>query len=521
MKRLPLFLVIAGAAFAFVSRIVLPWFQTFTADGVNLNTPDAYVMLRYADTFPYPISQDAFTHFPLGSPAFGYTVWPMLAAVSARMCHLDNITMLAILPPVAFFLAGWYIYTATRRLYGSLTAAGAFFTLCLLPGEILNRTMLGAGDYHCWEILLVSCIMSLAVQAIQESSVTGKVLMPIGITVACAIYWLSWAGAPVVLLIFALAAYAWLMLSAPKHRILTTLAGIALAAGLMVMNPGLARSAASVLVPNLTEGTTEAMPLFFTDGQIDLGIIMGYFGVTFYIMLLGFGWLAYLVYKNRRKEDLLLLSWSAVMFAMTLGQRRFDYYFAVNVAILTSLVVVNVISRFQRKHLTYAAAVVFLVLCLPLAKQSISLAVSDYGRVPSSWQQACSWLKAQSPNTLEYTAGTRPAYGVFSWWSYGYWLVSLGHQATYCDNGNQDSYGASAILLSQDNSASLNFLATRNFKYLVIDRDMFRSHGLQDVPLEQTFMYQAYTGQIPQARLAFQSGQVRVFDVTIAAGKSP
>lgn len=524
MKRLPLYLVLSGIAFAIVTRIILPWAQTFTPAGVVLNTPDAYMMLRYADTFPSPMAWDYFAYFPVGTQGFQNVTWSMFAAIFARVFNIGNDTALAVLPPAMFFLTAWFTWVIADRIFDRLTAAGAVFILCLLPGEILNRTMLGAGDYHCWEIMLVSCIIMLAVLFIQADSPVRKILLAVAVALVSAVYWTSWDGAPVILLIFTGTLYVcialWLNNIVKDRLLLALLVCGALALPVLADFP-FAGKALAVLTPQISEGTTEAMPLFFTDGKLDLGIIMGYFGVTFYIMLLGLGWLLYRIVKRQKPEDVLLYIWSAVMLILTLCRRRFDYYFAVNVAVLTSLVLVPVIQRLGRKYIGYAALVLFLALCLPLAKQSISLAASDFGRVPAAWQETCQWLKAQDSNQVSYATGSRPQYGVFSWWDYGYWLLGIGHQAVYTHNGLQDSNGASSILLSTDIDGTLAFLRFNQYRYLVIDQDMFRAYGLRSAQPEHSFMYQVYVGLVPGALLVHQSGSVKVFDVTIAGSRQP
>jgi dolichyl-diphosphooligosaccharide--protein glycosyltransferase len=60
------------------------------------------------------------------------------------------------------------------------------------------------------------------------------------------------------------------------------------------------------------------------------------FTTGFYLALISLVLVIYLVIKEQAADKTLLLVWSLVMLAATLGQNRFAYYFAVNVALLTA-----------------------------------------------------------------------------------------------------------------------------------------------------------------------------------------
>jgi dolichyl-phosphooligosaccharide-protein glycotransferase len=60
------------------------------------------------------------------------------------------------------------------------------------------------------------------------------------------------------------------------------------------------------------------------------------FTTGFYLALISLVLVVYLVIKEQAADKTLLLVWSLIMLAATLGQNRFAYYFAVNVALLTA-----------------------------------------------------------------------------------------------------------------------------------------------------------------------------------------
>jgi len=81
--------------------------------------------------------------------------------------------------------------------------------------------------------------------------------------------------------------------------------------------------------------TMEMQPLLFPRGNFSLDIALGNFTSGFFIGLISLAILFYLTVKRGSPEKSLILVWSLVILAATLGQRRFAYYFAVNVALLT------------------------------------------------------------------------------------------------------------------------------------------------------------------------------------------
>ena len=93
----------------------------------------------------------------------------------------------------------------------------------------------------------------------------------------------------------------------------------------------------AIFVPSETLRTTiEAQPLLFPQGKFTTQIAWGNFSTGFYLSFISLGFLIfYLIRKRGDAEKTLLVVWSVVILATALGQRRFAYYFAVNVALLT------------------------------------------------------------------------------------------------------------------------------------------------------------------------------------------
>ena len=106
-----------------------------------------------------------------------------------------------------------------------------------------------------------------------------------------------------------------------------------------VINPSLLRSMLeqfSIFTPTVTERTImEMQPILFPGGSFSILAAWGNFNTSFFFSFISLVILIYLVIKQGKAEKSLLVVWSLVILAATLQQRRFAYYYAVNVALLT------------------------------------------------------------------------------------------------------------------------------------------------------------------------------------------
>ena len=123
-----------------------------------------------------------------------------------------------------------------------------------------------------------------------------------------------------------------------------------------IINPAFLRSVFTLLGyfnPTIVPTILEAQPLLLPDGSFSLSVAWGNFTTGFFLSFISLGILIYLVIKRGSAEKNLFLVWSLVLLAATLGQRRFAYYFAVNVALLTGYlsVLIFFITRFVIAYL--------------------------------------------------------------------------------------------------------------------------------------------------------------------------
>ncbi|MFH1031511.1 MAG: STT3 domain-containing protein [Chloroflexota bacterium] len=119
---------------------------------------------------------------------------------------------------------------------------------------------------------------------------------------------------------------------------------------LYLIDPYLLRTmvnAFSVFAPQGAQLTTiEMQRLLFPTGSFSLDIAWGNFATSFILGIICLFFLLYSVVRHGDSQNTLFFIWSLILFAATLGQRRFAYYFAVNVALLTSYLIWSLIYGF-------------------------------------------------------------------------------------------------------------------------------------------------------------------------------
>ncbi len=189
-------------------------------------------------------------------------------------------------------------------------------------------------------------------------------------------------------------------------------------------------SAFRVFAPAGTQLTTiEMQPLISSMYGNPFSVAWGNFTTGFFLSFISLGILIYLVIKQGNAEKTLLIVWSLIMLAAILGQRRFGYYFAVNIALLTGYLSLRVLELAGFRELTAKAtqvvkgtssrkarpkgsgftitvnhavmALVVLVIFLVVFFWNIQPAVATASQArfaPSdAWCSSLSWLKENSP----------------------------------------------------------------------------------------------------------------------------
>ena len=535
MKYLPVILILAGCVFAFITRVVIPWEHVFTPSGIILNTPDAYIMVRYAEYFPnFPV-WDWFRSYPAGQPGFPDIIFPSLVALFSYLTG-SVWTAAAWIPVVLFYVSLIPIYLIAKALFDNQVAAGSVLLYCLMPGEILERTMLGAADYHCLEILLFTVFMCYIILAIKSTTWGLRATYIMGALSAWVLYWRAW-GQGALIGLFIVGCFLWVLafwrIKGWHLKMYLVLISLIAASAFAYFFKSIFSSFVGVVTINLNTACTEMMPLLFTLGQFDyFTTIWNYFGFAFFITLVSLGWFTYKTLRDKKAIDILFLCWSVIMLWLVICMRRFAYYFALNAAILTAGVVLSAgrvsfgylllwaSKNVSKERIVKYTVLVALLICAPLMINSVKLATSDIYSVSQDWQRVGNWFREESPDhavcNAIYKNNLNPPYGVLTTWDNGYWLVAVGHQAVYGDPGNWKTMPAE-VFMSNNIGQTMARLNKLKVKYVVIDRAMLDSQfdlliwqsKYSDVTKEKTFLYWIYNKQP-----VYQSSDIKVLDVS-------
>jgi len=232
-----------------------------------------------------------------------------------------------------------------------------------------------------------------------------------------------------------------------------------------------------------------------------------------------------------RNGDMLIIVWTLTIFALTLAQNRFAYYYAVNVALLCGYLgsVLLEMTRFsevedavvrmakgsskvaldQKRLLMNAGAVAILAILFVYPAmfgtvQGVSIGSFNserhVGSIGYDWYDSMVWLRDNTPHPGMdiYTIYERPpagerfsypdeAYGVMSWWDYGHAIQAIGERLPNSNPfqqgiGNRETGvpGSSPFFLAE-NEAEAEAVAARldperspyaNIRYVVTDVEM-------------------------------------------------
>ncbi len=254
-------------------------------------------------------------------------------------------------------------------------------------------------------------------------------------------------------------------------------------------------------------------------------IAWGNFTTSFFLSFISIAMLIYLIVKEKSTDVTLFLVWSIIMLTAALGQRRFGYYYAVNAALLTGYFswkmldlaglrkllakpkeIAGTIRKFKKREkkarertrsttfmqprgawvlVILVAVGIFFVVFFPNISHVERLGNQPNYIMNDGWYSSCLELKSISPepfgdpdfyyelypsaDEFEYPEA---AYGVMSWWDYGYFIMQIGHRIPNANPGQAGAASAGQFFTAQTES-SANDLADRfGSKYVMIDYAM-------------------------------------------------
>ncbi|MGA8849115.1 MAG: oligosaccharyl transferase, archaeosortase A system-associated [Dehalococcoidia bacterium] len=403
-------------------RIYLPYHQVFVNGWVWFRETDAYWHIRNIEVvvknFPHFNSFDPYMLYPgggggLARPFFDWIIAAIILLVSRGAPTLHIIEAVgAYMPAILGTLTLIPVYFIGKELFNRWVGVISAALAAILPGEFLNRSLLGFTDHHVAEVLFSTVCALFLIMAIKRarereisfghifrrdwSTITKPLVYTLLAGVFLGIYLLTWIGGP--MFVFVIFVYlviqfvvdhlrrkstdylcivgilvfliAYLMLlpilgvgsldiyhTAMLVAIVTPvalsvisrlmagrtlkpvyyplallgLAGIGLAA-FHAINPSLFQSMLSQF--SAVFAPSGAMLTVLEVHPLTASMAWANFNTSFLFSFI-FLYLIYIAIKEKSADKTLFLVWSIIMLIAILGQRRFGYYYAINVALLT------------------------------------------------------------------------------------------------------------------------------------------------------------------------------------------
>ena len=254
----------------------------------------------------------------------------------------------------------------------------------------------------------------------------------------------------------------------------------------------------------------EVNPMLMVSGKWSLWPVVEGYGWVFFLALLGLVFLFKSLKQEFTAAKLLILVWCLGMLLVSLLQNRFGYYLAVNIALLSALVCTWVFSlagisghksignekktgiETTKANKTGGASVsvstlyrglaVFVVLGMayfPSIYSSVYVARADFGP-PAYWLDTLDWMRQNTlePETasMSYSkpafAGSNNAYGVLSWWDYGYWILRVAQRIPMANPTQNGAVFAARFFTETDPGIARKMLGEAGGRYVLIDAVM-------------------------------------------------
>ncbi|MGB2799549.1 MAG: oligosaccharyl transferase, archaeosortase A system-associated [Dehalococcoidia bacterium] len=278
---------------------------------------------------------------------------------------------------------------------------------------------------------------------------------------------------------------------------------------------------------------SEVQPLLFQLGSFSLKAVWHYFTTGFFIAFISLGMIIYAIIKERSADKTFLVIWSLIMLVATLSQRRFAYYYAVNIALLCGYLSWRILEwsglrkpsplgeiemgkveleerrkKKKRKakkekkagkplksYASYvlpvvAVVIVFFAVFYPNIGGAVNTARNPSGP-DEAWHSSLLWMRDNTPEPFEdpdfyYELYDRPptghsydypesAYGVMSWWDYGHWITRIAHRIPNANPFQAGVGDAASFFTAQDESSASEILDKLGSRYVIIDYAMSTS----------------------------------------------
>jgi oligosaccharyl transferase (archaeosortase A-associated) len=414
-------------------------------------------------------------------------------------------------PLVYTLLAGVFLGIYLLSWQGGLLFVFIIFAYLVIQ-FVVDHLKHKSSDYLCivgTPLFLIAFLMLLPILSTRSLDTIYRVSLPVAIVV------------PIVLSIISRLMAGRALKPVYYPLTLLGLAGIGLAA-FYAINPSLLQSMLGQFSIFKLSG---AMLTVMEVHPLTPWIAWYNFTTSFFISFISFAMLIYVSIKEKSTDKILFLVWSIIMLIAVLGQRRFGYYYAVNAALLTgyfswkmldiaglgkllakSKEVVRAVKKFKKKEketrekakpktfmqprgawvsVIVVGIVIFFVVFFPNIPIAKALGSSQNSIMDGGWYSSLLWLKDNSPEPfgdpdfyyeLYLPSGDfvypETAYGVMSWWDYGYFITQIAHRIPNAIPSQAGAPEAGQFFTAQNESSASKLADELGTKYVVIDYAM-------------------------------------------------
>ncbi len=206
------FFIVIAIIIGLYIRISNPWNAVFVSwmDGARLSGNDPWYYFRLIDSalknFPDRIWFDPFTNFPYGTYTHFGPFLVYLSLFFAKITGANNLesvrTTISFIPAFGGALLAIPVYILTSRVFNKQTGVIASLLVVIIPGQLLNRSVLSFNDHHIWEVFWQSFTLAFFVLSLEvwkgrearENIRNGrKIVLPILTGLFLGFYLLAWA----------------------------------------------------------------------------------------------------------------------------------------------------------------------------------------------------------------------------------------------------------------------------------------------------------------------------------------
>ena len=264
------------------------------------------------------------------------------------------------------------------------------------------------------------------------------------------------------------------------------------------------RSAFSTIIADLSQ-FFEQTPITNTITEaagwtLDLAWVSFNYGMI--LAICGAGYIIYHNIKKNRPEQIFFILWSLVILLSTWQHMRYEYYLAVNIAILAGIFVTSSIQPLWAKLKssinvdfsdkspvkTYSLFILIIGISVFFIFSSVNydcaLATHNLTKIDPEWKETMDWMQNNTPITgIDYYRSYNPenfsypnsAYGIMSAWDYGHMITVYGNRIPVSNPFQRGMVESANYFMSSSEESANKILDQTGSRYVITDTEMLQS----------------------------------------------